>query len=80
MKAQPTKSPYKDEITNELEKQVALEFANYMEEHRDMTFDELLDSFYSNIIDEYNNSTEKVVGFSINEMTDSAYAIDVWYW
>ena len=80
MKAQPTKSPYKDETTNELEKQVALEFANYMEEHRNMTFDELLDSFYSNVIDNYNNSTEKIVGFTIKEMTDSAYAIDVWYW
>lgn len=80
MKAKSTKSPYKDETTKELEKQVALEFAHYMEEHRDMTFDELLDGFYSNIIDNYNNSTEKVVGFSIKEMTDSAYEIEVWYW
>lgn len=80
MKAQPTKSPFKDNITNELEKQVAVEFANYMEQHRYMDFDELLTNFYSETIDNYNNSNEKLVGFSINELTDSAYAIDVWYW
>lgn len=80
MHTHSTKSPYEDATTKELEKQVALEFANYMEKHRYMTFEELLINFYSETIDDYNNSTDKMVGFSINELGDSAYEIDVWYW
>jgi hypothetical protein len=45
-----------------------------------MSFDELMDSFYSNVIDDYNNTNDNLVGFSIKELTDSAYEIDVWYW
>lgn len=80
MKAQPVKSPYKDDITNELEKQIAIEFGNYIEQNRDMSFDELMDSFYSNVIEDYNNTNDNLVGFSIKELTDSAYEVDVWYW
>lgn len=80
MKAQPVESPFKDATTKELEKQVAIEFADYMEQHRYMEFDELLENFYSETIDNYNNSNEKLVGFTIDEISDSAYKVDVWYW
>ena len=80
MKAQPVKSPFKDATTKELEKQVAIEFADYMEQHRYMEFDELLDNFYSETIDNYNKKKEKLVGFTIDEISDSAYKVDVWYW
>lgn len=80
MKAQPVESPFKDATTKELEKQVAIEFADYMEQHRYMDFDELLENFYSETIDNYNNSNEKLVGFTIDEISDSAYKVDVWYW
>lgn len=80
MKVKSTKSPYKDEITQTLEKRVAVEFADYMEQHKYMEFDELLDNFDSNVIEKYNNRNDKKVGFSIEELSDSAYKIDVWYW
>ena len=81
MKAQPVESPFKDATTKELEKQVALELADYMEKHRNMSLDEIIEDFYSNTIADYNNKNrDKLVGFSINELSDSAYEIEVWYW
>lgn len=80
MNAQPVESPFKDAVTKELEKEVAIEFASYIEQNRDMTFDELRDTFYSCVIDKYNGNNEKVVGFSIDEISETAYKIDVWYW
>ena len=80
MKAQSTKNPFKDNVTKELEKQVALEFANFIEQNNDLSFDDLVANFYSNVIENYNNNNEKLVGFSINKITDYVYDIDVWYW
>ena len=81
MKAKSTKSPFKDDITKELEKNVAYELANYMELNRDMSLDEIIEDFYSNTIADYNSKNkDKLVGFSINELSDSAYEIEVWYW
>jgi hypothetical protein len=66
----------------EIEKELALEFYNYIEtcdNQCELTNQELIDNFISDVINNYNEKhTGNEIIFTITELPRNAFAFDVW--
>lgn len=66
----------------EIEKELALEFYNYIETYDnqcELTNQELIDNFISDVINNYNDKhTGNEIIFTITELPHNAFAFDVW--